>query len=188
MAAEEVFRVLEPDVTREDFHRAAQDMGFSLVNTWPSRNSSEAYEEVWSVPDRTQAIHYLEDPISGTNYLRIRGPNTEKLLFELRRVPYFYPEELLEEAAEADNHDDQVKAAFRLTVTFPQFEPNVYKLLEAYATQDADALLRQATLNAIAYRCWPQFSALFEDLSRNDPDERVRETAKRLLPYVNTQR
>lgn len=129
-------RVLYPPITRADFEEAATDLGFVHYETRAGDGARRAEEQVWSLPDRTTAVNYLEDPLAGVNYLIFRG--TELSRFETpfaRRLQIFSTEETVELAAGAVNHNTQVEAIVRLAVTFVEYDPDAYAVFEAYATQ-----------------------------------------------------
>ncbi len=183
--SEEEFSVLNPIVKREDFERVASELGLVRDHVRSGDGQKEPYEQVWANEEQSTAVHYVEDPISGTHYLWVRGEDTPELIVDLRnRLLSFDPEELIELAHEAKTHDDRVKAVFRLAVTFPRFEPDVFDVFEAYVTHKPDPLLRRATLNAIAYCGWPESIPLLERVAKEDEDEQVRQTAQRLLPAL----
>ncbi|NMO21846.1 HEAT repeat domain-containing protein [Pyxidicoccus fallax] len=177
--------VLKPGVKRQEFEQAALAVGLVKHREREGDGQKESYQQIWATQDEENSVHYVEDPLSGTTFFSIRGPKQQSLVFELaRRVWAFAPEELIELAQEAETHDEQVKAVFRLAVANPRYQPDVFNVFSVYATKPPNPLLRAATLNAIGYRCWPECIPLLEGVARDDADAQVRQTAERLLPYL----
>lgn len=85
-----------------------------------------------------------------------------------------------EMAHRAKKHDSQVNAIGRVATTFPDYDEEAFAIFARYL-QAPSALLRQATLNAMGYRCWAEFIPLMEAVARQDPEEGVRNKAELML-------
>ena len=181
---EKMCRVLYPHINRADFQKAAKDLGFVHHETRPGDGARTAYEEVWSLQDRTTAVNYLEDPIAGMNYLVLRGAdlNTFETKFA-RQLQLFSTEETVELAAGAVNYNTQIEAIVRLAITFTDYDPDAYSVFEAYATQAPNPLLREAAVDAMGYQAWPEFRSLLEVIAAEDTAENVRRHAQEILPF-----
>jgi hypothetical protein len=176
--------VLEEDIGYEDFVAVAQDQGWIKYKTYFRDENNRRFEEVWATEDKANAIHYIDDPISGTRFLWVRGPKISELLFEIvGRLPAYEPEELIEMAIEASEYDEAVDALFRIGVGFPNFDPKAFAVFEIYLRQPSP-LLRKATVQAIAYRLWPESIKLIEKVVQEEPDEGVRQFAESILNQV----
>ncbi|MBD2766516.1 HEAT repeat domain-containing protein [Hymenobacter sp. BT664] len=176
--------VLEEDIGYEDFIKVAQGQGWIKHKTYFPDENSRRFEEVWATEDKANAIHYIDDSISGTCFLWVRGPKINELLFEIvRRLPAYEPEELIEMASAASEHDEMVSALFRIGVGFPNFDSKAFRVFEAYLTAPTP-LLRKATVQAIAYRMWPESTKLLEKVVQEDHDEGVRQFAESILNQV----
>lgn len=185
MSANDLYRVLRPDITRETFAKAATAVGLTKHSTLEGDGHKVAYEEIWVTPDQKNAVRFVDDPLTGTKFLRGQGPRRASYVRELQtKVKTYPPEEIIEQAQDAKQHDEQVQAIFRVAVTFPQFEPTAFEVFRAYATRAEDPVLRRATLNAMAYRSWKEFIPLMEEVADKDPDDEVRTTAQHLLPHL----
>jgi hypothetical protein len=185
MAADDLYRVLRPDITREAFAKAATAVGLTKHSTLEGDGHKVAYEEIWTTPDQKNAVRFVEDPLSGTKFLRGQGPRRASYVRELQtKMKTYPPEEIIEQAQDAKNHDDQVQAIFRVAVTFPKFDPAAFEVFRVYAICAKNPMLRRATFNAMAYRGWSEFIPLMEEAASKDPDEEVRKTAQRLLPHL----
>jgi hypothetical protein len=180
---EEVCRVLDEGATRESLAKALGELGLVRQNVWEAAGEKEAYEEVWSTPDKTRAINYVEDPLSGMSYVCLRGANVTELTGDfLRKVSCFWPEELLEVAYDPEDENEQVDNLYRLAITFPEYDEQVFEIFEGIATNAPQAKLRLAALDAMGYHTWPESRAVVERVAREDDDAKVKLAAKRILP------
>jgi len=177
-----IFSVVKPPFSRQKMAAAAERLGLHLHKTQEGDGDKVAYAEMWMTEDRKNAVSYVEDPISGMTYLHFQGPNHRRIIRELP-VSLYPPEEVIEKACSARKHDSRVDAIMRLAITFAAYDEDAYKIFCAYL-QAEHPLLRAATLNAMAYRSWPEFNPLFEQAAQEDPDSEVRAQAARLLPVM----
>jgi hypothetical protein len=179
---ESIHRVLRGGVTRELFEETAAELGLTKQNIWEPKGEKEAYEQVWAMPDLTRAINYVEDPHTGTSYVHFRGVDLDDLVEEFTdKLATYWPEELIERAYTTEDHDEYVRNLYRLAVTFAEHNPEVFVIFENVATEAPHPKLRLAALDALAFRTWPQSRAVVERVGREDEDENVKQTAKKLL-------
>ena len=179
--------MLYRSVTRADFEGAAADVGLRRHDTWPGDGARKAYQQVWVNKHRTAAVNYLEDPLIGGAYVALRGDQDEiaSLTRELAmRLDLYDQDDAIELAVGARSRDVQVDAIYRVAVVFPKYDPRAFQIFETYATNAPDALLREAAVNAMAYRSWPEFAPLLEKIAANDASTEVRELASQVLPFV----
>ena len=178
---ENVHRVLD-GVTREEFAEAADELGLAKHQTWEPKTEREAYEEVWTTPDKRSAVNYVEDPISGMSYVHIRGAEADRLLEGVTdKLATFWPEELVERAeVMEDDPEELIANLYRLAITFPAYDETVFSIFDA-AAGAPDPRMRLALLDALAYRRWPESRELVERLAREDEDAEAREHAARTL-------
>jgi hypothetical protein len=178
------FLVLEEHITYEDFVCVAKQLSWLKQETIEGDREKEAFQEIWKTPDLANIINYVDDPLTLTRFIWIRGADIEKPLFEIcRRLPAYEPEELLEKASEAKTINEGVEAVLRLAVAFPHFDPDVLEIFEKFLDA-TNANLRKATIQAMAYRLWAESIPLLVQVSMADPDEEVKEFARRVLSYV----
>jgi hypothetical protein len=176
--------VLEEDIFHSDFVKFALEQGWIKEATQLGDEERVSFQEIWRTPDMKNIINYVDDPLTITRYLWIRGPKLKRLLFELCcRLPAYEPEEILQKAAEAEDHDEAVAAVLRVAAGFPRFEPDALHIFEAYLDSPSPAL-RKATIQAIAYRLWSETYPLLKKVSQEDTDEDVRRFAKSILVYL----
>lgn len=177
-----VHGVLDSGVTRELFEETAAELGLVKQETWEARGEGQAYEQVWATPDKTRAVNYVEDPLSGMSYVHFRGDDLEELMEEFGdKLSTFWPDELIGLFHEATEHNEIVDYVYRLAIAFPDFDPEVFTIFEGVAADAPHPKLRLAGLDALAYRTWPQSRAVVERVARADADAEVREQAARIL-------
>lgn len=179
---ESVHRVLRGGVTRELFEETAAELGLIKQNTWEPKGGKEAYEQVWTTPDKTRAINYVEDPFTGTRYVHFRGHDLADLIEEFtKKLATYWPGELVERAYTTEDHDEYARNLYRLAITFEEHDPEVFHIFESVATEAPYPKLRLAALDALAFRTWPQSRAVVERVAGEDKDEEVKQAAQRLL-------
>lgn len=184
MGSEEadVCRVLNEDATRAIVAKTLRGLGLVRQNVWEPAGKKEAYEEVWATQDKTRAVNYVEDPLSAMSYVCFRGADVTELTADfMRKVACFWPEELLETAYEPESLKDQVDNLYRLAITFPEYDPEVFEIFEGAVTDAEHSKLRLAGLDALSYHTWPESRELVESVARDDSDKKVKEAAERLL-------
>ena len=174
--------VLDSGVTRELFEETAAELGLVKHDTWEAKGEGQSYEQVWTTPDKTLAVNYVEDPLSGMSYVHFRGEDLEELTEEFgEKLSTFWPDELIGLFHEATEHDEIVDYLYRLAIAFPEYDEQVFGIFERAATSAPHPKLRLAGLDALAYRTWPQSRAVVERVARTDADAEVREQAARIL-------
>ncbi len=178
--------VLEDHITHDDFLRVANGQGWQLRQTQRGDGEHVSFQEIWTTADGKGVINFIDDPTLLSRQIWIRGEHLHELHFELsRRLPAWEQEELLEHAVTAAGHDEAVKAILDLSAGFLRPDPDVIRMFEEYMSASS-ALIRKATLQAIAYRMWPEAKPLVESAAANDPEESVRAFAATLLQHPAT--
>jgi hypothetical protein len=176
------YRVLDEGVTRASFGEAATGLGLSQANVFEPDGDS-GYEEVWANEARTGALNYIEDPVTGEKYIAASGSDADDLIAGLTRKIHLYsPDELVEEAYSSEaGHNDRVANLFRLALTFPEHDKDVYAIFENYVTKAPHPKLRTAALDAIGLHAWTELRPIVEKVAREDQDPEVREYATAVL-------
>jgi hypothetical protein len=183
----DLYAALLRQSARDELGEAASSFGLTRRHVWEGDGEKKPYEEVWASADERTAVHYLEDPLTGVTFVRVRGAGKRTLLSDLAtQVDLLGPEDAIDAAVEAETHNDRVRAVFRVAVVHPRFSSEVAEIFQAYATEESDPLLRRATLNAMGYRCWPECAELVAHVAESDSDPQVRETARQLIPYFRS--
>lgn len=175
-----IYLVLEDYVGCQDFVDVARLKGWEKYKSYPGDGKLNSFEEVWTTANKSNAIHYIDDPVTLTRHLWVRGKQVDEVLFQLRGLPCYEADELLRAAVEAEGHDDMVRSLFRVAVAFPKYDRDAYRIFSAYLAHP-DAMLRKASVQAIGYRMWPEARGLLEDLVLTEPVKELREFAQVVL-------
>jgi hypothetical protein len=174
--------VLQEHVSHHDFVRVTEErLDLLQYKTYQGDGDKKSFEDVWITSDQANAVHYLDNPLMNCRYLWIRGPQTPNLLSRIYGLlPFYDSEDLLESLADADNHNEAVDAVLRIGVGFTQFNTQAFKAFEA-CLENPSVSLRRATIQAIAYRSWPECEPLLIKLLQTDTEEKVRIFAQEIL-------
>jgi hypothetical protein len=179
--ADEEYAVLDDHVDHDRFSRFARAQGWTLQQTFPQTAAEPFFEEVWSTADENNAVHYVDDPRFACRFLRVRGPELRTILLEVARKLGFYDDdELVIDAAKAQEQDEAVHAILRMGVGLPLFRPDALDVYASYARRP-DPLVRTAAVQAIAYHHWPDSQQVLADVAAHDEDPKVRDFATRIL-------
>ena len=179
---EAVFRVLPPDARRAKFAKVATELGFTQAHVWEPGPDRRDYEEAWATADQKRAVNYVEDTASEEAFLSFRGHDLVRTVFDFcSALRCFTPSELLKKAHSKSSNDEHVDNLFRLAITFPRYDPEVWETFARFAVEPKSPLLRRAALAAISYRSWPESYRVVEHVAANDSDPSVRQHASELL-------
>jgi hypothetical protein len=175
----------DDNVDHERFVRVAQEF-LELVHyeTRPPAEDRKIFEDVWITPDSTNAIHFLDNSYMDCQYLWVRGPRTPEFVSKLYRlIPTDTTEDILEELSGAHNLEEGVSAVLKLGVACPNYDSQVFRAFELCLQEPPteEPSFRRATIQAIAYRMWPENRPLLERVIRTDEDEGVRQFAQSIL-------
>jgi hypothetical protein len=178
------FLVLREETTHENFAIVAKKLGWLKSETYLGDSKKEPFEEIWTTTDQTSSIHYVDEPTMGTRYLWVRGRQLSEIIFDIyRQIPAYEPDELIESAIAAKEHNEVVDSLFRIAVGFANYDRDAFRVFEAYLT-DANALLREATVQALAFRLWPQSIERLKKVATEDSSENVRQFAQTIVNYA----
>jgi len=173
--------VLDEDVDHDELVRFAQKQGWVKHHTYPVADDNPCFEEVWSTPDKSNGIHYIDDPRFAARFLTVEGRDLRAILFEVaRHLRFLGDEELVYNANDANTIDEAVTAILRMGVGFPTYDEKAFKILSA-AIKSEHRPMREAAIQAIAYHHWPEAQSLLAEVVRSDPDETVKAFAKPIL-------
>jgi len=178
------FLVLEEHITYQYFVHVAEGQGWIKQEKIQGDGEREAFQEIWKTADLANMITYVDDPLTLTRFIWIRGADIQQPLLEIcRRIPAYEPEELLEKALEAKTINEGIEAVLRLAVAFPRFDPDVLQVFRKFLDAK-NANLRKATIQAMAYRLWNESIPLLVEASMTDPDQEVQEFARTVLSHT----
>jgi hypothetical protein len=185
---EGVTLVLEDYLTHEDFMRVAQNfLGLIPFETFPFSEENEIFEDVWINPERTSAVHFIDNPLLRCRYLWVRGSETPQLMTKIYGLLQFLQlEDLTAELDEADNHHESAAAMLKVGAAFPNFDPQAFQVFEL-GLKSSSTSLREAVIQAIDFWMWPESRQLLEKVIETDSVKKVRHYAQTVLDKYQTQ-
>jgi hypothetical protein len=174
-----------PDKTDSGrFGRMVESLGWVKQETQMGDGQRKAYKETWRTSDARNTIKYVDDPLTLTRFFWLYGPDSGELLPEIWGVlPAYAPNELLEMVAEAETEEEAIRAVLKIAVGFPNFDSEVLRVFETYA-KSFSAPVREATVQAMAYRLWPESVPFLQRMAHEDTDENVRRFAQSILNHL----
>ena len=178
--------VLKPGVGREEVAAAARKVGLVLASQLEGDDFQRlSYEEAWTSANDLASMNYIESQLLNVSYLVFRGEKAPIIIDQILAIlPAYTHPEVLDLARQAGTRNDQVRGLYRLAVMFPNFQQDAFDIFAAFATQAQTALLREAAVDAMAYRAWPQFIPLLEKILASDVADNVRQRAEDVLKHV----
>jgi hypothetical protein len=106
------------------------------------------------------------------------------LLEVSRKLGFYDDDELVIDAARAEEQEEAVHAILRMGVGLRSFRSDAFEVYAAYV-QHTDPTVRMAAVQAIAYHHWPEAQRLLAGVVTRDPDQEVRDFA---VPILETSR
>jgi hypothetical protein len=174
--------LLGPRTTHADFERFARQSGFVLLEEHPPAHPKGAYEQVWVTPDRSTAIHYLDDPVPKERFLVVYGPRTGDIAFDVgMSLDSQSSDDAMELALHASTDAARIDAAWKLGVTAKIYDETVLDTLKSLYYYGAREPVRHAVLNAIAYRGWPEARPFLQEIAAQDESPELRDNARAVL-------
>lgn len=175
------YLVLKPDRNWDVVRDYLREQGMEEVRTVENPGAINQIEEIWANELQTDSVHIVDDPISGTDYLRILGEQAESYAYEMAvSLPVFLPAALFEDLRNAGSRNEVVDILFRIAVSFPEYHEEAEHAFD-YFSQDEHPMMRRAAMQAMAYRTIPEYFPMLERARDNDPDAENRAFAAELL-------
>ena len=116
-------------------------------------------------------------------YLWVWG-DEEKIIAKnlIEQLPIYDKQGLLDYfSSDVSDHDTTVDMLFNLSVAFPNYDQQVFEIYRNLVTNSANPLMRQAVLQALAFRYWDESRDLISSVAKADKDGNVRQFAEELL-------
>ena len=181
------YLVLPPGASAPTVREAVASLGLHLVDTLKGDGQRLSSEEVWASPDHRLAANIVDDPLVGCQYIALRGADRQALGQGLtQRLGLITPAQALAAVVSAGSAAAQIRAVYHLVVVFPDFDPEALAQLVRIAEHHEDARVREATVDAMAYRAWPQCAEPLHRIAQSDPSADVRRRAAEVLAYLET--
>lgn len=172
--------ILKGDADETNVFQVARSRRWSLYDI--GNRNSDIYMNIWFSKDGEVEIRYVEDPLTGLNFVTLRGEGSERVEQDIRSsLPTWEYREAVEVLREAEEKDHLLRAAYSAALTAPLEEDE--RLVEEMKkmSRSADGGIRQAVVVATGYCPWRTLVEIVEELRESDPVAHVRENARLLL-------
>ncbi len=165
-----------------DFVRFARAKEWILQDDRPSNGPKSAYEQIWVTADRGTAIHYMADPTPKERFIVIYGRGTGDVAFQMgaAQLDIHTRDDIFDQALMADTDADRITAAWQLAVVAKVYDEGVLDLLKSLYDGAGD-LVREAVINAIGYRGWPESREFLERVAAEEPSSDLRRNARDIV-------
>ncbi|WP_433508943.1 hypothetical protein ACQP2T_33835 [Nonomuraea sp. CA-143628] len=166
--------------TRETrMFQIARSRHWSLYDVGNSK--ADVYLHTWHACDGNVVIRYIEDPLTGLNFITLRGDTAGEVSRDITSLcPTWTYAEALGALQGATARDDRLTTAYAAALTAPpEQDPMLVEAFRAMAA-DPDQGIRQAVVVATGYCPWPALVEIVRRLRDTDPVEHVRENARLL--------
>lgn len=165
-----------------DFVRFARAKEWILHDDRPSKGPRSAYEQIWVTPDRGTAIHYMDDPTPKERFVVIYGRDTGDVAFQMgaANLDIHTRNDVFDRALVAATNPERITVAWQLGVVAKIYDEGVLALLRSLY-DGADDIVREAVINAIGYRGWPESREFLEEIANEDPSADLRQNARDIV-------
>lgn len=164
------------------FARFARAREWTLHEDRPSQGPKSAYEQIWVTPDRATAIHYVADPTPKERFVVIYGRDTGDVAFQMgaANLDIHTRNDVFDRALLAATDPERVTVAWQLAVVAKAYDEAVLDLLKSLY-DGADGIVREAVINAIGYRGWPESREFLEEVATADSSADLRQNARDIV-------
>lgn len=165
-----------------DFVQFARAKEWILHEERPSKGPKSAFEQIWVTPDRGTAIHYMADPTPKERFVVIYGRSTGDVAFQMgaANLDIHTRNDVFDRALVAATNPERVTVAWQLGVVAKVYDEAVLDLLKSLY-DGADDIVREAVINAIGYRGWPEARDFLETVATEDPSADLRQNARDIV-------
>lgn len=185
MSADDLYRTCRLVLKRRHWIGAGE---FAEEHGWAAGpvedNGAGRMSWSWYV-DETTVFRVTRDPASGEFYCRFHGPDRaalgDLLAAAEERLDVWDTADLLDAPFEETDPKLLVQAVFRLGLGAPMVHTHEFMPPLLHAMAQEHPMLRAAAVRSTAYTEWPEFVPILEAMADNDPDERVRAEAAKVV-------
>lgn len=165
-----------------DFVQFARAKEWILHDDRPSKGPKRAYEQIWVTPDRGTAIHYMDDPTPKERFVVIYGRGTGDVAFQMGAayLDIHTRDDVFNRALVATTDPERITVTWQLGVVAKVYDEGVFDLLKSLY-DGADDIVREAVINAIGYRGWPESRSFLEEVANEDPSADLRQNARDIV-------
>lgn len=148
-------------------------------------------EIAWQVSPEIK-MHYAMDYLSSCSFVVVYGEDNEEthqLVHVVEEIlDPWTKNELLEEVDAIDEPNYLAQAVIRAGVGAPnEYDEGFFQRI-SHALRSRDTWVRRAAIWATAYSRWPQFLPILREIADTDPDETLRNEARRMVDFDDSKR
>jgi len=116
-----------------DFEGFARGHDWLIHEDRPSTGPKSAYEQIWVTPDRSTAIHYMDDPTPKERFLVVHGREAGAVAFQMgaANLDIHTSEDVFNLAMVASSTPERITVAWQLAVTSRLYDEAVLGILWA---------------------------------------------------------
>lgn len=177
--------VLRESSGEDDVQRFADTLGWPrLAEQEQDLANAVSREVAWGVGTE-QSLHYVEDPVTGNNFVNAWGRDkaTVDALARLaaENLDTWPIDELEQAVTAAENMQQKAEAVLRAGLAAPnEFDERFFTLISSAIT-DPDPIAREAGIYATAFSSYPQYRPLLRRVAETDPVPSRRDDAQLAL-------
>jgi len=177
--------ILDQSFTDKKFNDFAFKQKWELLGVFEADpDKGQAAQIVCSDPATKCRCYYVEDYLIDLRYLILEGKKEKELaenIFKAKGIKLIIPEKIFSMVNKAKTRKDLVLGLRMLAVISPeQYEENFFNLF-MIGLEHKDPFVRHASLKIVTYPSWKEFNMVVKEMSKNDPDPVVKETAQGFL-------
>ena len=176
------YLILKEYIDLDWFAEFAARQSWKRKNTYQPTKEAPFFEEIWSTADERTAIHFVDEPRYLCRFLRVRGADIRRTLFLIRELGFYGDEELIENAAAAEDPEEARGAILRMGVGLLTPSLDALEVYEQYLRRP-EPELRKMTIQAIGYHMWTEAHGLLARTATEDSDSAVRAFAALVLEH-----
>jgi hypothetical protein len=181
--ARHIRHIIKPPGAYKEFRALARRNGWQIIDKIEKEpRSPVALQEIFTDPDETVGIHYVEDGLAELPYIQVSGPRLDhfsRLIAE--SLPVYSEDEIFSTWDTASAMDDKIDAILRVGVVSEPEPSEPYLSRIRQAIEDPAPEVRAAGLVAFSYHPWDALKPLVEKIRDADPDDDARERARVIL-------
>jgi hypothetical protein len=177
--------VLRETSGEDDVRRFADTLGWPQLAAQEQDLANAVSREVaWGVGTEI-SLHYVEDPVTGNNYVNAWGHDKAAVDALVRiaaeNLDSWSADELEQAVTTAENSQEKAKAVLRAGLAAPnEFDERFFRLISSAIT-DPDPVAREAGIYATAFSSYPQYRPLLRRVAETDPVDSRRDDAQLAL-------
>ncbi|RJO73325.1 hypothetical protein D5S18_18930 [Nocardia panacis] len=172
-------------LAREEVEKLAEQFDWELYSTKAIAGNSPS-QQIWLTPDRGAAVYWIEDDLLQVDYIMIAGPDRGSTVELVRERIGVHDNATMAELFDSTRDGVAVMNALRMLCVHCSgpFDPEMFALFR-WAMNDPEPLVRRIAVFCAGRVDWEELDPLFAFLQEHDPEEEVRDEARRTIAERN---